>query len=168
MEQWSTVLFTDESRFTLRAPSGVEKEYGEGGEGVTPSVTLYNPDHIQRRVRVRGGISTQLVVVHGASLTAAQCTETILEPDALPIMNAGGRNVNFMQDNITHWTFSRTQCSGVAARPPDLNPIEYLSNMLGRRIRARIVLSETQQGLDLLKSGPIFRRIRLNPLFRAC
>ncbi|GBN13038.1 hypothetical protein AVEN_139398-1 [Araneus ventricosus] len=113
-----------------------------------------------RRKRPRGGGllvwvgiatngRTDLYVFAGGSVTAVRYRNEILHPLMRPFIAAMGTETIFMDDNarphrvelVRSYLVSETipQMAG-HARSPDLNPIEHVWDVLGRRIAGRSVL----------------------------
>ncbi|GFY14331.1 transposable element Tcb1 transposase [Trichonephila clavipes] len=162
-DQWSRVLFTDESRFSIRSDSlvliwreirtrfytsNIKERHTYGGPGVL----------------VWGGIMLngiiELHIFDRESVTGDRYCEEVLLPHVRLFRGAIGRDFIFMVDNapphrniavqemlegedITRmdWlTYSR-----------DFNPIEHVSDAMGRRIAARLHhLENTQQLKQML------------------
>ncbi|GBM72208.1 Transposable element Tcb1 transposase [Araneus ventricosus] len=163
-EQWDHVLFTDESRFNIqtdsrramiwrepwtcyRAPNIVERDHYRGG-----------------RLLVWAGIATNgrtdLYVFARSSVTVVRYGDEILHPLVRPFIAAMGTDAIFMVDNarphrarlVRSYLESETILQMAwPTRSQDLNPIEHVWDMLGRRIAGRNVppgtLHELQQAL---------------------
>ncbi|GFV71378.1 transposable element Tc3 transposase [Trichonephila clavipes] len=158
--QWSLVLFTDESRFSTRSDSqrvliwreieirfytsNIKERHHYGGPGVL----------------VWGGImlngQTELHIFDRGSVTGDRYCEEILLPHVRLFRGAIDRDFIFMDDNARpHRTLAveelleRENITRMdwPAYSPDLNPIEYAWNALGRRIAARLHHPENTQQL---------------------
>ncbi|UYV60867.1 hypothetical protein LAZ67_1002641 [Cordylochernes scorpioides] len=141
-DQWANVLFSDESRFTF-----IWREPG----------TRYHPSNIREIDSFRGGsllvwagISssrrTPLHIFSGGTLTAQRYRDKILEPYLRPYRDQIGHNLILMDDNArphrARLVNEYLQSENIRrmdwpARSPDLNPIEHVWDVLGRRIGAR-------------------------------
>lgn len=149
--QWAQVLFTDESRFLINSIDGRERLYRRPGEqnkqfNFTPTVSFGGGS-----IMVWGGIClgarTELVVIAGGALNADRYITDILQDIVVPFSPYIGENFCLMHDNarphvarcVTNFlneveipTMNWPACS------PDMNPIEHIWDMLGRRLRSRI------------------------------
>ncbi|GFX75462.1 transposable element Tcb1 transposase [Trichonephila clavipes] len=148
-QQWSCVMFSDESRFSLQSASRRTLIWRTPG-------TRYHQENTIERHRyggagwlVWGGIilgSRTDLYVQSVTMTGHIYRDVILEQHVRLFRDAMGAEFLFMDDNarphhanivdeclqsedITHMDWSA--CS------PDLNPIEHVWDMLGRRIAAR-------------------------------
>ncbi|GBN89922.1 hypothetical protein AVEN_172874-1 [Araneus ventricosus] len=130
-----------------RAPNIVERDHYRGGG-----------------LLVWAGIATNgrtdLYVFAGDSVTAVRYRDEIIHPLARPFIAAMGTDAIFMDDNarphgarlVRRYLESETNPQMAwPARSLDLNPIEHVWDMLGRRIAGRSVppgtLHEIQQAL---------------------
>lgn len=149
-EDWSLVLFSDESRFCLRSPDGREKVWRRRGERYAPCTFSPRVAFGGGSVMVWGGINlnsrTELVLVNRGSITADRYIREVLEPHVIPFARNIAGNFIFMHDNArphvarSVQNFLRQEEIDVMVWPPrspDMNPIEHVWDMLGRRVRAR-------------------------------
>lgn len=150
-DQWGQVLFTDESRFCVNSIDGRERLYRRQGEqnaqfNFTPTVSFGGGS-----VMVWGGIClgarTELVVIEGGALNADRYIRDILQDHVVPFAPHIGENFVLMQDNarphVARCVIAFLNQVGITkmnwpACSPDLNPIEHVWDMLGRRLRSRI------------------------------
>lgn len=147
LQDWNTILFTDESRFHLDSHDGRLRAYRRPGERFS------DPCVIERRafgggsVMVWGGITatgrTALQLVNG-NLTAARYRDEILQPHVIPFIQNHGNNVTLQQDNARPHVarvvqnFLQQQNVNLLDWPavsPDLSPIEHLWDEMDRRLR---------------------------------
>ncbi|GFT52201.1 transposable element Tcb2 transposase [Trichonephila clavipes] len=146
-QDWACVLFTDESRFSLSSDCRRQLIWRESG-------TAYRPEHILEKDRyptcsimVWAGIMingrTRLHVVANGTMTGQRYIDEVLLPHVRLFRGAVGDKLVFMDDNATcHRTLAVQDCldsEGIQrlvwpARFPDLNPIENVSDALGRQV----------------------------------
>lgn len=144
---WHQVLFTDESRFTVRHADGRTRVYRRVHERYTDPCVLRHDRFGGGSVMVWGGIATnrrtELVVIPG-NLNAQRYREDILTPHVLPFMQAHGGI--FQQDNArphvarANMHFLAVHNVDVLPWPaysPDFSPIEHLWDELNRQVRRR-------------------------------
>lgn len=160
LNQWSQVLFSDESRFCLRSPDGRQRVWRRAGEryaqcNIVPRVSFNGGS-----IMVWGGITmdyrTELVVVEGGSLNADRYIREILQDHVVPFAPLIGNDFILMHDNarphVARVVRQYLIDVGIETmewppRSPDLNPIEHVWDMMGRQVRSRVPAPETLEEL---------------------
>lgn len=161
IEEWSNVLFTDESRFCLYASDRRIPVYRRPGERYFQCNFRQKENFGGGSIMVWGGISfhgrTELVAVNGGRLTADRYIRDILEPHVIAYGPFVGDNFIFMDDNarphVARIVNDYLHDVDIArmnwpARSPDLNPIEHVWDHMGRTIRQHEVPRRTLQELQ--------------------
>ncbi|CAJ0938757.1 unnamed protein product [Ranitomeya imitator] len=155
-----TVLFTDESRFTLSICDRRDRVWRRRGERSAACNILQHDRFGSGSVMVWGGISleghTALHVLTRGSLTAIRYRDEILRPLVRPYAGAVGPGFLLKQNN------ARLHVAGVCqqflqdegieamdwpAHSPDLNPIEHIWDIMSRTIHQRHIAPQTVQEL---------------------
>lgn len=160
---WGRVLFTDESRFCLRSPDGRGRVWRRRGERYAECTFSPRVSFQGGSVMVWAGISmearTELYLVPRGSLNADRYINEILEDYVVPYAPFIMDNFLLMHDNarphvarIVMEYLTQVNIPQIAwpARSADLNPIEHVWDMLGRRIRKRVPAPKT---LDQLRAA---------------
>lgn len=164
LNQWQSVLFSDESRYRLTRCDGRLRVWGRPGE-------RFSAEAVQEIDRFGGGSimvwagvmynnRTDLVLVP-QRLNAVRYIEHVLEEHVVPAAIGVGPGFLFVQDNarahsaaVTRDFLRRNEIEVMEwpAISPDLNPIEHLWDLLDRKIRNRHQAPRTLQELgDALK-----------------
>ncbi|GBL83507.1 hypothetical protein AVEN_53740-1 [Araneus ventricosus] len=155
MDQWATILFTDESRFSLNTDSRRTFIWREPGTRYIPS-NAHKIDHYGRGgLMVWLGIMldgrTPLHVFEGGTVTGVRCKDEILEPYVRLFRGAVGPEFILMDDNarphrallVNEFLESEDiRRMDWPARFPEHNPIEQVGDALGRAIATRNPLRE--------------------------
>ncbi|GBM69512.1 hypothetical protein AVEN_205388-1 [Araneus ventricosus] len=155
MDQWATVLFTDESRFSINTDSRRMFIWEEPG-------TLYLSSSVREIDHYGGGGlmvwagimldgRTPLHVFERGTVTCVRYRDEILEPYVRLFRGAVGPEFILMDDNarphrallVDEFLESEDiRRMDSPATSPDLNPIEHVWDALGRAIATRNPLRE--------------------------
>ncbi|GFW58448.1 transposable element Tcb2 transposase [Trichonephila clavipes] len=102
-QQWASVLFTDESRFTMESDSGRLLIWREQRTRYHQSNTVERHSYRGGGILVWAGISlgghTDLHVFHGGTVTGLRYRDKILDPYVRPYAAAIGNDFILMDDN---------------------------------------------------------------------
>ena len=162
VEQWSNVLFTDESRVCLWSPDGRERVYRRPNERFAECTITERISYQGGSVMVWAGISnaarTDLVFVDNGAMNAHRYIEDVLGEHVIPFAPLIGENFILMQDNarphVAHVVTQYLEEVGVRtldwpACSPDMNPIEHMWDQLKRAVRRRPRQPSTLQELKI-------------------
>ncbi|GFW10566.1 transposable element Tcb2 transposase [Trichonephila clavipes] len=159
---WSQVLFTDESRFSLECNTRRVLVWRDRGTRNNPAFVRERSQYRRAGWMVWGGISiggrTDLHIIRNGTLTGRRYADEMLRPHVIPYAGAIGDSFVFQDDNarphrarlveniLETETIQRMEWPVYS---PDLNPIEHVWDMLGLRIAARPRPPATVRDLEI-------------------
>ncbi|GFW34907.1 transposable element Tcb1 transposase [Trichonephila clavipes] len=159
---WSQVLFTDESQFSLECDTRRVLVWRDRDTRNNPTFVRERSQYRRAGWMVWGGISiggrTDLHIIRNGTLKGRRYADEILRPHVIPYVGAIGDSFVFQDDNarphrarlvenmLEAGTIQRMEWPACF---PDLNPIEHVWDMLGRRIAARPRPSATIRDLEI-------------------
>lgn len=151
---WGRVLFSDESRFNVSFADGRVRVFRRKNERFSETCVRERDPFGGGGLMVWGGImggrKTDLIVVRG-NLNAQRYIDEILRPVVVPYLRQN--HGILMHDNARPHTaaitrnFLNQNNIGVLAWParsPDLNPIEHIWDLLGRKVRKNHVINNVR------------------------
>ncbi|GFV31441.1 transposable element Tcb1 transposase [Trichonephila clavipes] len=159
---WSEVLLTDESRFSLECDTRRVLVWRDRGTRNNPAFVRERSQYRRDGWMVWGGISigrrTDLHIIRNGILTGRRYADEMLRHHVIPYAGAIGDSFVFQDDNTRPHTARLVENMLEAetiqrmewpAYSPDLNPIEHVWDRLGRRIAARPRPSATVRDLEI-------------------
>ncbi|GFX35615.1 transposable element Tcb2 transposase [Trichonephila clavipes] len=159
--EWSNVLFSDESRFSVHPDNRRIFIWRECGSRNNPAFVHESVRFGGGGVLVYGGISidgcTDPYIIRDGPLTARRYRDEILRPIVVPYAAAIEDDFILMDDNCRPYRANLVEDflfeEGIVrmewpACSPDTNPIEHVWNALGRRVVGRQPPPQTLQELE--------------------
>ncbi|GFU51085.1 transposable element Tc1 transposase [Trichonephila clavipes] len=177
--EWSNVLFSDESRFSVHPDNRHIFIWKDRGSRNNPAFVHESVRFGGGRVLVYGGISidgrTDLYIIRDGPLTARRYRDEILRPIVVPYAAAIGDDFILMDDNcrpphanlVEDFLFEE----GIVrlewpACFSDMDPTEHVWDALGRRVASHQPPPQTLQELEkaLLKEWDRIPQLVINSL----
>lgn len=159
-QKWSTVMFSDESRFTLTSDSGHQHIWRERGTRCQQQ-NVHTRNRYSPGVMVWAGIMvngrTPLHIFTGGTVTSDKYCREILLGHVRLFRGAVGPEFVLMDDNARPHrsyavcdTLESEDITRMTWPPysPDLNPIEHAWDALGRRVASRTMPPRTVEELS--------------------
>ena len=148
VDQWSSVLFTDESRFSLDGNDRRARVWRQRGHRYHEYAIVEHDRWGGRSLMIWGGISmggrTDLYVLTGQTMNAQRYLDNVIRPIVVPYAGAIGPQFVLMDDNArphrARIVNNFLDQEGIErmewpAYSPDLNPIENVWDHMGRQLR---------------------------------
>ncbi|GFX77979.1 transposable element Tcb1 transposase [Trichonephila clavipes] len=170
--EWSNVLFSDESRFSVHPDNRRIFIWRDCGSRNNPAFMHESVIFGGEGVLVCGGISidgrTDLNIIRDGPLTARGYSDEILRPIVIPYAAANGDDFILMDDNCMPHRANLVEDflfeEGIVrmewpACSPDMNPIEHVWDALGRRVAGRQPPPQTLQELERALLEELWDRI---------
>ncbi|GFW81476.1 transposable element Tcb2 transposase [Trichonephila clavipes] len=166
--EWSNVLFSDESRFFVHPVNRRIFIWRDRGSRNNPAFVYESVRFGGGGVLVYGGISidgcTEFYIFREGPLTARRYRDEILRPIVVPYSAAIGDDFILMDDNcrlhrgnlVEDFLFEegivRMEWSACS---PDMNPLEHVWDALGRRVAGRQPPPQTLPRTEKSSSGRV-------------